>query len=107
MKKLHLLMVMILICSSINLAVAAKLAEIKGKITDAKTNEPLSGATIYISDLKATTISDSKGEFSIKNIPVKGKFLVEVRYVGYKTTSQLVDLNVTQNLNFSLESSVI
>ncbi len=107
MKKLHLFLVMILTFSIVNTATAAKLAEIKGKIIDAKTNEPLSGATIYISDLKATTISDNKGEFLIKNIPVKGKFLVEVRYVGYKTASQLVDLNSSQNLNFSLESSVI
>ncbi len=107
MKKLHLFLVMILTFCIVNTATAAKLAEIKGKIIDAKTNEPLSGATIYISDLKATTISDNKGEFLIKNIPVKGKFLVEVRYVGYKTASQLVDLNSSQNLNFSLESSVI
>lgn len=107
MRRLHLLWLMLLIISSISPAAAVTLAEIKGKIIDAKTNEPLSGATIYISDLKATTISDAKGEFLIKNIPSKGKFLVEVRYVGYKTTSQLVDLNVTQNLNFALESSVI
>ncbi|MEJ5993567.1 TonB-dependent receptor [Pedobacter sp. Du54] len=107
MKKLHLFLVMILTISIVNTALAAKLAEIKGKIIDAKTGEPLSGATIYISDLKATTISDAKGEFLIKNVPAKGKFLVEVRYIGYKTASQLIDLNTSQNLTFSLESSVI
>ncbi len=107
MKKLHLFLVMILLASMANPATAAKLAEIKGKIIDAATNEPLSGATVYISDLKATTISDAKGEFLIKNIPAKGKFLVEVRYVGYKTTSRLVDLNLSQSLIFSLELSVI
>ena len=107
MKKLHLFLVMIMTVCIVNPALAAKLAEIKGKIIDAKTNEPLSGAIIYISDLKATTISDSKGEFLIKNIPAKGKFLVEVRYVGYKTASQQVDLNTSQNLTFSLEPSVI
>ncbi|RYG03909.1 MAG: TonB-dependent receptor, partial [Chitinophagaceae bacterium] len=98
---------MVLAVGMANTTFAAKLAEIKGKIIDAKTNEPLSGATIYISDLKATTISDAKGEFLIKNIPAKGKFLVEVRYVGFKTASQLVDLTISQNLIFSLESSVI
>ena len=107
MKKLHLLLVMILTINFVNPAAAAKLAEIKGKITDATTNAPLIGATIYISDLKVTTISNSDGEFLIRNIPSKGKFLVEVRYVGYKTTSQLVDLNNSQSLIFTLESSVI
>ena len=107
MKKLHLMMVMIFTISFVNFAFATKLAEIKGKITDAATNEPLSGATIYISDLKAITVSTSNGEFVLKNIPAKGKFLVEVRYVGYKTSSQLVDLNSSQSLNFALEVSVI
>lgn len=107
MKKLHLLLVMVLTISFVNPMFAIKLAEIKGKITDAQTKEPLSGATIYISDLKATTVSNANGEFLIKNIPSKGKFLVEVRYVGYKTTSQLVDLTNPENLNFALEPSVI
>lgn len=107
MKKLHLFLVIILAISSVNPANAAKLAEIKGKITDATTNAPLIGATIYISDLKATTVSDANGEFLIKNIPSKGKFLVEARYLGYKTTSKLVDLNNSQTLIFALESSVI
>lgn len=107
MKKLHLLVAMLLTISFVNSALAVKLPEIKGKVIDAKTNEPLSGATIYISDLKATTISNASGEFLIKNIPAKGKFLVEVRYVGYKTASQLVDLNASQNINFLLEQSVI
>lgn len=107
MKRLHLLMVMVLTINFVNPVFAINFAEIKGKIIDAKTNEPLSGATIYISDLKATTISNANGEFLIKNIPTKGKFLVEVRYVGYKTTSQLVDLTISQTLTFLLEQSVI
>jgi len=107
MKKLHLFLVLFVTINFVNPVFAATFAEIKGKITDAKTNEPLSGATVYISDLKATTVSNANGEFLIKNIPSKGKFLVEVRYVGYKTASQMVDLNISQNLNFSLEQAVI
>ncbi len=107
MKKLHLLLVMLLAINFVNPLFANNLAEIKGKVTDAQTKEPLSGATVYISDLKATAISNENGEFLIKNIPSKGKFLVEVRYVGYKTTSQLVDLTNLQSLNFILEPSVI
>ena len=95
MKKLHLFLVLFVTINFVNPVFAATFAEIKGKITDAKTNEPLSGATVYISDLKATTVSNANGEFLIKNIPSKGKFLVEVRYVGYKTASQMVDLNIS------------
>lgn len=86
---------------------ATTLAEINGKVTDASTKAPLPGATIYISDLKATTLSNAAGEFTIRNIPQKGKFLVEVRYIGFKTTSMLVDLSQPKPLHFELEPSII
>jgi len=86
---------------------AANLAEIKGTITDADTKSPLVGATIYISDLKAFTTSNANGEFTLKNVPAKGKFLVEVRFIGYKTASKLVDLANATNLDFQLSPSVI
>lgn len=86
---------------------AANLAEIKGTITDTETKSPLVGATIYISDLKAFTTSNANGEFTLKNIPTKGKFLVEVRFIGYKTASKLVDLATATNLDFELSPSVI
>ncbi len=82
-------------------------AEIKGTIKDASAGTPVAGAVIYISDLKLTTISDSNGEFILKNAPSKGKFLVEVRYLGYKTISKLVDFSVTQSLQFDLFPSII
>lgn len=90
MKKIHLLLVVLLACFTAP-ALAANWADFKGKVLDASTKEPLSGATVYISDLKATTTTNASGEFSFSNIPSRGKFLIEVRYVGYKTASQQVD----------------
>ena len=106
MKRLHLLLVVLLACFTLSLK-ANELAEFKGKVTDASTKEPLVGAAVYISDLKATTSTNANGEFVFTNIPAKGKFLVEVRYVGYKTTSQIVDFSMPQNINFALQQSVI
>jgi iron complex outermembrane receptor protein len=99
-------MVVLFACFSIPV-LATELAEVKGKVIDATTKEPLSGATIYISDLKATTITNANGEFIFTNVPSKGKFLVEVRYVGYKTTSKQVDLASNNQITFELEQSVI
>ena len=90
-----------------NAAFAFSIAEIKGKITDASTQEPLVGATIYISDLKAFTSSDAQGDFTLKNIPTKGKFLVEVRFIGYKSLSKMVDLSMKETFNFALEPTVM
>lgn len=106
MKKIYLLLVVIFTVFSMPVK-ANPLAEFKGKVTDASTKEPLVGATVYISDLKATTTTNENGEFTFKNIPLKGKFLVEVRYIGYKTSSQQIDLAATNNISFNLEASVI
>jgi len=86
---------------------AAEVAEFKGVITDASTQKPLSGATIYITDLKAITITNAEGEFTLRNIPSRGRFLLEVKYVGYKTYSQVVDLAKPEALNIALEPSII
>lgn len=106
MKKIHLFLVVLLSFLSFTVS-ATTLADVKGKVTDASTKEPLVGATIYISDLKATTTTDANGEFTFKNVPNKGRFLIEVRYIGYKTTSQQIDLSANGAISFALEPSVI
>jgi iron complex outermembrane receptor protein len=106
MKKIHLFLVVVLSFLSFTVS-ASTMADVKGKVTDASTKEPLVGATIYISDLKATTTTDANGEFTFKNVPNKGRFLVEVRYIGYKTASQQIDLSANQTISFALEQSVI
>jgi iron complex outermembrane receptor protein len=106
MKKIHLLMVVLFSLFTLP-AVAVDLAEFSGKVTDAATNAPLAGATVYISDLKATAVTNANGEFKFSNVPSKGRFLVEVRYVGYKTASQQIDLASTAPIAFALETAVI
>lgn len=107
MKKIHLLLVLILCTLFSTTSFAAEMAEFKGKITDASTKEPLAGATIYISDLKAVTSTNADGNFVLRNIPSKGRFLLEVRFIGYKTYSKVVDLANPESLNIALEPSVV
>ncbi len=106
MKKIHLLLVVLFTVFCLP-SMADSLAEFKGKVTDADTKQPLVGATVFISDLKATTTTNENGDFIFKNIPLKGKFLVEVRFIGYKTASQQIDLANIANVSFSLVPSVI
>lgn len=106
MKKIHLLLVVLFTYLAVPV-LAADFAEFKGKVTDVTTNEPLVGATVYISDLKASTTTNANGEFRFANIPAKGKFLVEVRFIGYKTASKQIDLASNAPITFALEQSVI
>jgi iron complex outermembrane receptor protein len=107
MKRIHLLLFTLLYLFFPATGFTAEMAQFKGKVTDASNQAPLVGATIYITDLKAITTTNAQGEFVLKNIPAKGRFLLEVRFVGYKTYSAVVDLATQGNLTISLSPSII
>src|SRR5690606_20650682 len=43
-------------------------------------------------------MTDDKGDFIIKNLPLK-KYTVEVAFIGYKTSTSVADLTQTKDLN--------
>jgi iron complex outermembrane receptor protein len=107
MNKILLFLVVLLSAITFNVASASAQTEFRGKITDAQTQAPLPGAAISIPDLRSSAITDENGEFIIKNIPARGRFLVQVKYIGYKTITQSVDLANADALSFALQASVI
>ncbi|MBC7655444.1 MAG: TonB-dependent receptor [Oligoflexus sp.] len=78
-----------------------------GKVIDAQTKEPLPGATVTIQDLKISALADINGVFNFNRIPDKGKFLVQVSYLGYKYQNQTIDFATTKNITFALQPSLI
>ena len=58
---------------------------VRGSILDAGSQSPISGASIIIQGIspKLGTISDEKGEFSIKQVPV-GMYNISISLLGYK-----------------------
>jgi len=89
------------------LALAATAATITGKVTDSKTNESIAGATVTITQLRLSTITDVNGNYTFRSLPAKGKFLVEVRSLGYKTLIKTVDIAVPAGYDFALSASVV
>jgi len=59
---------------------------VRGTIIDAGSQSPIQGANIFILGTKPllNTISDDKGEFTIKNVPI-GRYDLQVMLLGYKT----------------------
>ena len=57
-----------------------------GRVTDQATGEGLPGATILFPDLRQVTVTDPAGNFQFSNLP-RGRFLMQVSYVGYNTLS--------------------
>jgi iron complex outermembrane receptor protein len=77
-----------------------------GKVTDAKTREPLVGATVYFPDLRTGAASNAEGVFSFTGIAA-GKYLVEVSHLGYSSLIESIDLASVNQKDFVLEPSVI
>jgi iron complex outermembrane receptor protein len=78
---------------------------LSGKITDQVTKEPITGATLYLPDLRLGASTNENGFYQLQNLP-KGKFLAQIRSIGYNSTSQVLEINGATTLNFELNQSV-
>jgi iron complex outermembrane receptor protein len=79
---------------------------LSGKITDAKSGEPLAGASIYFPDLRTGSTSDAQGVYRIQNIS-GGQYLVEISFIGYASIVEEIGLNGNTQKDFALNPSVI
>jgi len=77
---------------------------INGKVTDAKTNEPLLGATVQTSNEGVQT--DADGNFELELAP--GSYVLDIRYLGYTTSSTKVTIahGQTQTLDVQLTEEI-
>ncbi|HEY8400115.1 MAG TPA: TonB-dependent receptor [Cytophagaceae bacterium] len=86
------------------LAHAQSYHTVSGKITDAATNEPLTGAVIAAPDLKKMTSTDMNGTYSI-NLPEDSVTLI-ISYFGYLETQRKIFVNKNIQLNVALSMDV-
>lgn len=77
--------------------------QIGGQIRDAKSNEPLVGASVYVSDLKLGVITDSDGNYSL-SLPT-GEHVITMNYVNYE--ERVIDLAAYKDgeINMVLEEA--
>jgi iron complex outermembrane receptor protein len=79
---------------------------LKGKITDKATHNPLPGATVYLPDLHVGASADAQGNYTIKNLP-KGRFVVEIHYIGYAAYTASININGASAQDFELSETLI
>lgn len=78
--------------------------DITGLVIDSKTNEPLSGASVYFNNTTIGTITNSEGEFAIKyNTDLKTELVIS--FIGYETFI-IGDLFFKEDLVIPLTESV-
>lgn len=77
---------------------------LQGDIKDAKTKELLEFATVILKNDSAQlhAISDTKGFFSIKNVPA-GTYTLNVSFIGYTTLQQPLSVTGDTTLSFLLQ----
>ncbi|MEJ7626543.1 MAG: TonB-dependent receptor [Ferruginibacter sp.] len=80
--------------------------KLSGIITDASTNLPLQGVTVFIADLKSGTNTNAKGEFVINNIS-EGLHLLEISHIGYTTIAENIIIDADTKKDFLLSQSIV
>ena len=82
---------------------------ISGKVTDAETGAPLSGANVVLTGTTLTTVTDDAGRYVITNVP-PGAYQVAASLVGYAevvTTGVEVLQDQTTATDVSLKRTVV
>ncbi len=102
MKRISFLLVFV--CSAM-IAFSQKTGSVSGTVLDAVTKRPLAGASITVTELKKTVLSDTTGRYRFSNIPVS-TYSISVTYVGY-TSDTKYNISVTSGneheLSFELQ----
>lgn len=78
---------------------------LQGTVTDKATGTALPGVSVVVTDLRQGAVTDTQGRYLLKNMPA-GSFLMEVRYLGYRTQTQQVSVQGDAALDFSLDYAV-
>ena len=94
---MRLLPLLVLIFTGLNLM--SQTSSVKGKISDLKTGEPITGASVYFEGTGDMTTSNFEGQFTLKS--VSGDTLV-ITYIGYETQKIYVTRGASLTLNIKM-----
>jgi iron complex outermembrane recepter protein len=77
-----------------------------GIVTDAATGKPLSGVSVYISDTKTGTNTNTNGEYFIGNI-AEGSHLIEFSHIGFNTYAAQIIIKGNTKKDIQLSEAVV
>jgi TonB-linked SusC/RagA family outer membrane protein len=88
---------------------------VRGTVTEARTNTPIPGATVRITDSRYAALTNDQGQFVINGV-ANGTYVLEARRIGYsagrtdrvRVAGQPVTVGITLNANaLSLEAVTV
>lgn len=80
--------------------------QVNGRIYDAGSNEPLSGANILIEGQNKGTVSDRNGSFTLSDLE-EGIFQLRISYVGFLTQRVTLSVPSSGQLDILLEQGTV
>jgi TonB-linked SusC/RagA family outer membrane protein len=98
----------LLAAPSIAAGQAAQTASIIGRVTDARSNDPVPNATIQVEGTRLGGVAGSDGRFRLANVPAGARSLVVLR-LGYSSLRRSVTVvaGQDQTVDFALQVSVV
>ncbi|MBP1640659.1 MAG: TonB-dependent receptor plug [Bacteroidetes bacterium] len=86
--------------SAMAAALPADRFSLSGIIKDAANGEVMTGVNVYIRELKSGAVTNNYGFYSV-TVP-RGKYTVEISYLGYQTLVKKVNLMMSQKVDVEL-----
>ena len=84
--------IMVLLLAALVPAITlAQSGQLRGRLTDASTKEPLVGATITLIGTKIGAVTDASGNYIVAGIPA-GRYTVRFAYVGYVSVQRTINV---------------
>lgn len=77
-------------------------SDISISVSDAGTNEPLLGATVYFEELEKGAVTDFDGIATFTEIPI-GNQIIKISYIGFKTIETIIEIGAKKEFSFKLE----
>ena len=81
----------------------AQTSDISISVSDAETDGPLLGATVYFEELEKGAVTDFDGIATFTEIP-NGNQTVKISYVCFKTIETTIEVGTKKEFSFKLES---
>ena len=91
----HRILLLIALMTTVVLQTWGQQVNVAGIITDEETKKPVEFATVLMKENGQWAVSDTKGAFTIKHVPL-GKTTVIIQCLGYATRNLI--LNITQDI---------
>lgn len=81
-------------------------SQIAGRVLDAQTNEPLSGAHVSIEGTYLKTITDVQGRFQFTGLET-AENLLKVSFMGYETLLREIDPSKDKDIKVMMQRRIV